>query len=264
MIEVVTSMCIRIFAGLFFLFQCSIAAAEVTKITVAIDHAPPYSYSEDVSSPRGLILDILRPIGAELGIDIKVVTCPFSRCVHMLEQGEVDVMGGLIRTPQREQNLTFVTPAYMALHSSFRFYSLRANDIQIQEYEDLYGKRIAVMRGAAHFLKFDKDPAINKVPVTSERLAVEMLLKHRVDLFIGVEETADHAMSVLRQPAEQLYKQPYHYEDSIYGHMAFSALFAQTAVAAQIIARYRAMAFAGELTQIVAPYALPAVPSYAQ
>ncbi|WP_462159372.1 hypothetical protein [Pseudoalteromonas sp. GB56] len=150
----------------------------------------------------------------------------------------------------------------MALHSSFRFYSLRATELVVREYDDLYGKRIAVMRGAAHFLRFDKDAKLMKVPVTSEQLAVEMLLKHRVDLFIGVEDTADHAMSVLQQPAEQLIKQPYHFEDSIFGHMAFSDDFAKTEMAKEITNRYRQMANQGELTELVAPYALPPVPSY--
>ncbi|MEO2281992.1 substrate-binding periplasmic protein [Pseudoalteromonas pernae] len=255
-------MCIRIFAGLFLLVQCTFAVAEVTKVTVVIDHAPPYSYTENVEQPSGLILDILQPITQELGVEIKTVSCPFSRCIHMLEQGEADVMGGLIRTPTREQQLTFLTPAYMALHSSFRFYSLRAAELTVRDYEDLYGKRIAVMRGAAHFSRFDKDAKLMKVPVTSEQVAVEMLLKHRVDLFIGVEDTADHAMSVLQQPTEQLAKQPYHFEDSIFGHIAFSDGFAKTELAKKITARYREMANEGELTELVAPYALPPVPTY--
>ncbi len=113
-------MCIRIFAGLFLLLQCSFAVAEVTKVTVAIDHAPPYSYTNDVAQPSGLILDILRPISQELGIEIKTVTCPFSRCIHMLEQGEADVMGANSHTAKRAA--THVR--HPSLHGAAFFFSL--------------------------------------------------------------------------------------------------------------------------------------------
>ncbi|WP_234399074.1 substrate-binding periplasmic protein [Pseudoalteromonas sp. T1lg75] len=248
---------------LILLLSTPMAGAQVSTITVAIDHAPPYS-DTDGPEPRGLLLDILAPIAAELGLEVRVVPCPFSRCVHMLEQNEVDIMGGLIRTKQREQGLTFVTPAYMALHSSFRFYSLRASDLDITDYEDLHGKRIAVMRGAAHFARFDKDSDIIKVPVTSEQVAVQMLLKKRVDLFIGVEETADHAMSILQQPVHQLIKQPYHFQDSIFGHMAYSRDFASSIRAKQITSLYRSMAEQGRLTELVKPYALPPIQGHSE
>ncbi|WP_233999553.1 substrate-binding periplasmic protein [Pseudoalteromonas sp. T1lg22] len=237
------------------------AAVQASTITVAIDHAPPYSSTHGAQA-KGLLLDILTPIADELGLELKVVPCPFSRCVHMLEQGEVDIMGGLIRTKQREQGLTFVTPAYMALHSSFRFYSLRDSGMEITGYEALYGKRIAVMRGAAHFARFDKDREMIKVPVTSEQVALQMLLKGRVDLFIGVEETAEHAMSILQQPMHKLVKQPYQYRDSIFGYMAYSRDFAKTSQAKQITSLYQDLAEGGQLTELVKPYALPPIARY--
>ncbi|MEM0516092.1 transporter substrate-binding domain-containing protein [Pseudoalteromonas sp. YIC-827] len=243
---------------LILLFFLPMAAVQASTITVAIDHAPPYSFTHGPEA-KGLLLDILTPIADELGLELKVVPCPFSRCVHMLEQSEVDIMGGLIRTKQREQELTFVTPAYMALHSSFRFYSLRDSGMEITGYEDLYGKRIAVMRGAAHFARFDKDLDLIKVPVTSEQVALQMLLKGRVDLFIGVEETAEHAMSILRQPVYQLVKQPYQYRDSIFGYMAYSRDFAKTPLANKITSRYQEIAEQGQLTELVKPYALPPI-----
>ncbi|MFY8275308.1 substrate-binding periplasmic protein [Pseudoalteromonas sp. SSDWG2] len=254
--------CIRFLVGFFLLIESNFLFANSGKITVAVHHSPPYTMTHDVSEPKGVIVDILRPIAQQLGVKLKPVACPFSRCMHMLEQGEVDIMGSLIRTPEREKQFTFLTPPYMALHSSFRFYSLRSNDVSVEKYEDLRGKRIATMRGAVHFKRFDNDKEITRVPVMSEQIAVEMLLKDRVDLFIGVEDTADHSMGYLKLPTERLVKQPYQFEDSIFGHMVFSQKFSQTTLASELMMHYRAMADTGRLSEIVAPYALPPVPSY--
>ena len=248
----------RVFFLLIVTLVYSLCASARTVVSVAVDHAPPYSNTES-STPKGLIIDILRPIAQELNFDINVIACPFSRCVYLLTHNEADIMGELIRTPAREQQLQFVTPAYMALHSSFSFYSLKTPSFNIERYNDLYGKRIAVMRGAAHFARFDNDEKLIKVPVTSEQIALDMLLKDRVDLFIGVEATAEHAMGVLQRPAHQLMKHPYRYQDAIYGHMAFASRFAGSTLAEKINQQYQKMLNSGELSALVKPYALPPV-----
>ncbi|MCG7563882.1 MULTISPECIES: transporter substrate-binding domain-containing protein [Pseudoalteromonas] len=238
------------------------ALADHEQILVAIDHAPPYSALDDKGNARGLILDILNYIKhhSDEDIAVKAVPCPFSRCIRMLAQGEVDVMGGLIRTPDRERQMAFVTPPYMALSSSFVFYSHQHSQIEVRRYEDLIGKRIAVMRGAAFFPRFDQDSRLDKVEVPSERTAVDLVLKGRVDLVIAVEDTADLAMNVLAQPAHQLRKMDYRHTQVIYGHMAMSRAFAQSHVGREFTEHMQRMAKNKILDKLVAPYQLPAIP----
>ncbi|WP_250644910.1 transporter substrate-binding domain-containing protein [Pseudoalteromonas piscicida] len=66
------------------------------QINVAVDHAPPYSIIKDNGEVQGLILDILETVQAQVGVNyqINTIPCPFSRCMRMIAQGEVDVMGG--------------------------------------------------------------------------------------------------------------------------------------------------------------------------
>ena len=244
------------------LFFTNVICAEPEKLYVAVDHAPPYSVISEEGEISGLMIDILTQLKpySKKGYKIEPVPCPFSRCIRMLVQGEVDVLGGLIRTSDREKLMTFVDPPYMALSSSFVFYAKQNSSITVNSYDDLKNKRIAVMRGAAYFPRFDQDRGLNKVAVPSESVAVDLLLKGRVDLFISVEDTADVAMSVLEQPASQLKKVAYRHTNTIYGYMAFSRAFTQTELSKKLIQGMFDIAQAGVLDRVLAPYHLPAIP----
>ncbi|BBN80159.1 hypothetical protein PA25_01440 [Pseudoalteromonas sp. A25] len=229
-------------------------------IQVAIDHAPPYSSVSNDGESSGLILDIISAT-AGTKYPIRPVPCPVSRCLRMLEQGEVDVMGGLLKTPQRQESMVFVEPPYMALSSSYVFYAKKGSNLSVMRFEDLYGKRIAVMRGAAYFERFDKDTKLNKVDVTSEQIALDLVLKERVDLAIGIEDTAEVAMKVLKQPISQLEKMHYRQTNVIYGYMAFSQDFAQTDAAHYIAEKMQEIARSKLLDKLIAPYSLPPIPN---
>lgn len=233
--------------------------ATITKMSLAVDHAPPYSQISADGEISGAVVDILEVIQQRLNFKLELVECPFSRCIRMLEQGEVNAMGGLILTPKRQQLMHFVTPPYMVITSSFVFYSRHESKLDIKSYDDLYDKKIAVMRGAVYFKRFNEDEKLLKVPVLTESKAIDLLVKGRVDLVVGIESTADHAMSVLNQPVNNLVKMDYRHSDVIYGFLTLSNSFANTDIAKRIDVELKKMADSGELSKIVAPYNLPAI-----
>ena len=241
------------------LISSSLYAEPVQRVIVAVDHSPPYGVVSEKGHVSGAVVDIMRELQRTIPMKLEFVACPFSRCLKMLEQNEVDVMGGLIRTSEREQKMQFMSPPYMMLSSSFGFYARADRDIVINRYQDLLGKRIAVMRGAAYFSRFDNDSSLTKVEALSEGNAFEMLLKDRVELVISVEDTADHASGYLQRPSQQIVKMPYRYKDIIYGHMAVSKQFADTSLAKEIQSQLHALVRNGRLTELVKAYNLPAV-----
>ena len=248
---------------LLFFFSGLVSANSYEKVLVAVDHAPPYGMISDDGKVSGAIVDIMREMQPSLPIKFEYVACPFSRCLKMLEQNELDVMGGLIRTEAREQKMQFLTPPYMMLSSSFVFYAKADSELKINNYQDLVGKRIAVMRGAAHFPRFDTDKTLTKIEALSEHNAFEMLLKNRVDLVIAVEETADHASVFLQRPSQEIVKMPYRYKDVIYGHIALSKQFASSSLAEKIQDRLNTLVLNGRLTELVKSYNLPPVTAVA-
>ena len=248
---------------LLFFFSGLVSANSYEKVLVAVDHAPPYGMISDDGKVSGAIVDIMREMQPSLPIKFEYVACPFSRCLKMLEQNELDVMGGLIRTEAREQKMQFLPPPYMMLSSSFVFYAKADSELKINNYQDLVGKRIAIMRGAAHFPRFDTDKTLTKIEALSEHNAFEMLLKNRVDLVIAVEETADHASVFLQRPSQEIVKMPYRYKDVIYGHIALSKQFASSSLAEKIQERLNTLVLNGRLTELVKSYNLPPVTAVA-
>lgn len=234
-------------------------ASPLPKVTVGLDHAPPYSVATKDGKFSGVVVDIMRDMQKSLPFRVDFVACPFPRCVKMLQQNEIDVKGGLIRTAEREKTMHFLTPPYMVLTSSFVFYARVSSVFTVNKYQDLRGKRIAVTRGAVHFPRFDQDKRLIKVEALSENNAFEMLLKGRVELVIGVEDTADNASVFLHRPTKQIIKMPYRFDDVIYGHLALSKQFANTELARQFQEHLNTIVESGRLSELVKVYNLPAV-----
>ncbi|SFD39760.1 polar amino acid transport system substrate-binding protein [Pseudoalteromonas denitrificans DSM 6059] len=228
-------------------------------IALGVNHAPPYSFVEENSDSSGLIIDIMQRIGSELDFELQVVSCPFPRCLKMAKEGKLDILGGLVKTEERNQYLDFIEPAYMALNSSYVFYSLKEKNLVVNEYEQLKDKRIAVMRNAAYFELFDSDAALNKIIVSSEKVAVDMLLKDRVDLVIAVEETADYSIKFLKQASHRLQKLNYRHTDNILGYAAISRKYQNIELLNKIKQKMRQFQKSGVLTQLVKPYNLPPI-----
>lgn len=237
----------------------SVAWAHHPQIVLGINHAPPYTFVDSNQQASGLVLDIMRRIESEVGFELQVVSCPFPRCLKLAKEGKVDVIGGLIKTPERSRYLDFIEPAYMELNSSFVFYALKNKNLAVNEYEQLSGKRIAVVRKAAHFERFDKDIMLNKIMVPSEKVGMDMLLKDRVDIVIGVEDTADHALRFLNQDSNKLQKLNYRHTDKILGYAAFSRKYHNLFILNRIKQKMRNFQKNGVLTELVKPYNLPPI-----
>jgi len=198
----------------------SAVAAPVLRL--GMYHNPPYYFTENVTEPRGLSLDLLRPAARQLGLQIEVVVCPFPRCLKLAQSGEVDIVAGLIRTKERETFLHFLQPAMMNFLSSFAIYSKLDQPVEVRQVSDLTGHSVAVMREAAYFPEFDNAEGINKVAVASEAVSLDMVNKGRVQFAITVEQTAAGSFQSAGLTEADLKRQPYHYEQNIRGYLAFS------------------------------------------
>lgn len=191
-------------------------------IRLGMYHNPPYYYTEGVAEPRGLSLDLLKPAIRQLGFDIQVVPCPFPRCLKMAEQGEIDVVAGLIKSPAREQYLYFIQPAMMRFRSSFVFYARADNPTRIHRLSELRNYSVAVMREALYYPEFDGAGFVKKVEMPSEASSLDMVQKGRVDFAITVERTANGSFREAGLNPDDLVKQPYHVQQVILGYLAFS------------------------------------------
>lgn len=244
---------------IFFISVLAYQARASERLIVAVDHAPPYSYTLGESRPRGLLIDIMMRISKQINVSLQLVPCPISRCLELVKSGKVDVGGAFIRTPEREAFMQYLEPAYMVLNSPFVFYTQSEKEITVNRFEDLYGKRIGLVRGAAHFPRFDNDSMLDKVELQSEKVAMDLLLKGRLDLVIAVEQTADHSLSVLNQPTHRLKKLNFRHNEPVLGFAVASKNSDNQELIQRVQIQLKALAASGELSQLVGIYDLPPI-----
>ena len=112
---------------------------------------PPFSVVDDHGRATGFAVELLRASLAAMGRDATFRTGVWSEVRGWLEQGEVEVLPLVGRTPQRERLFDFTVP-YMSLHGAI---VVRAGTEGIESLNDLRGRTVAVMRGdnAEEFLR---------------------------------------------------------------------------------------------------------------
>ena len=105
---------------------------------------PPFQMRDKDGNLVGFDIDIMTALGKEAGLDIEWVTLPFDGIVPALQVGQVDAaISGMTITPERAQTVTFSRPYF----KSGLAIAVRESTQDINSFEDLEGKRIAVQIG---------------------------------------------------------------------------------------------------------------------
>jgi len=202
-------------------------------LRLGLYHYPPFYFTEQVIEPYGLAKDLLTPVTKAFNVTLEIIPCPFARCLKMLTDGDIDVMPGLIKTPQRTEHIHFLQPAMMEFASSFAFYSHRALKTPIRQFSDLHNLTIAVMRDAAYFPQFDQ-ATLRKVAVPSESDALYLVQQQHADVAVMVEGTAAGAFAHAGLTMDDLVRQPYAVDQQILGYLGLSKASPWFAKAPQI------------------------------
>lgn len=164
------------------------AYATSGKLNVAVFLEPPYV---DIVSNQlvGENIDIIHLLAKSIGLKPVFIQCPPVRCLTMVKQGQADMILGLSKSAPREQHFIFLNPPYLLQHQPLRFFTLKADNLIIENFSDLNPLLVGTLRGAIYFPLFDENQAIKKVELTSRKQMVNMLLKGRIDTFLEREET---------------------------------------------------------------------------
>jgi polar amino acid transport system substrate-binding protein len=166
-------------------------------LRVQVHHFGPWKVIQDNQKISGIDLEFLQLIAKEMQLKIKFITAPFKRGLVMMEQGNIDVMTGLLKRPDREAYINYIDPPYKTA-SNKTFYVLKGQGSSIQTYEDLYKlNRIGVGDGGKYFKRFDADDKLNKKilvgnPSTFLEKIVDLLLIKRIDAFCQTESVMDY------------------------------------------------------------------------
>ncbi len=163
-----------------------------SEIKVALDAWPPFRMLNK-NQYSGIDIDLWDRIGQQMDAKVTFVRCPWGRCLRMMKEGIVDMMGGLAYRDERAKYMQYIFPAYYSC--STVFYKNKRNDFHIENYEDLYYYEIGFVIGSAYFFPFDQDEKITKKGVGTERQLLEMLALDRIQLIIGTDCQADYEIA---------------------------------------------------------------------
>lgn len=197
------------------------SSASVAKddLKVAVFLEPPFA---DLVQGElvGEFIDVAKLLAKSAELNISFIQCPFARCLALVKSGNADMVFGLLKLPEREQDLLFLEPPYFEQTSPLKFYTLGKHNFSINEYSDLKKLTVGTLRGSAYFEQFDNDKDINKIELTSREQMVNMLLKGRIDTFLEREESVIPLVSI--QDYQQFAIANYAYDKTVKSYIAIS------------------------------------------
>ncbi|WP_443191544.1 bifunctional diguanylate cyclase/phosphodiesterase [Pseudomonas indica] len=172
---------------------------------------PPFEFRDEQGNYQGLAADYAKLI--EQRLDIHLTPVESSSWSGVLEQarvGELDLLPGVMSTPERRAYLTFTRP-----YLDFPIVILAHRDgPQPRSMDDLYGLKIAVVANyAPHELLRHSHPDLSLVPLPSVSAALAALASHQADAMVS--DLASSAWTIRELKLEGLQvsgETPYRYQ----------------------------------------------------
>lgn len=172
---------------LFLLFLPGVGFGQNARLVMVTEQWPPFRLNDEKapSGFRGIDIDIVNKLAAELGITIEIQRHPWARALEMMRNGQADMITGAARTAEREVFMHYVPISYYAVRPVF--FTQKGKGQLIRSYQDLNGKSIGYSLNSAYFEPFNSDTKLNKVGLSTEPQLLQVLALKRLDLVIGTE-----------------------------------------------------------------------------
>ena len=152
-----------------------------------------FDYIDKNGVRRGYGYELLQALSGYTGWKFEYVKCDWSNCFDKLENGEIDIMGDISYTDEREQRMLFSDEA-MGEEKYILYADLSNMDLGMSDFKSMDGKRVGVL--------MDTEPEImlteweNKNSIHTEHVNVnnnddveKKLANHEIDAFVSLEES---------------------------------------------------------------------------
>ncbi|WP_457788108.1 bifunctional diguanylate cyclase/phosphodiesterase [Pseudomonas sp. PL-6] len=172
---------------------------------------PPFEFRDDQGQYQGLAADYVRLIESRLGVRLQPVEpSSWSEVLAQARAGEIDLLPGIMSTPERQTYLAFTRP-----YLDFPIVILARNGgPQPRHMDDLYGLKVAVVANyAPHELLRQRHPDLNLQPLPSVAAALQALATGQADALVG--DLASSVWSLRQLKLDGLFisgETPYRYQ----------------------------------------------------
>ena len=182
------------------------------QIRLGIDASwPPFEFRDDAGRYSGLSADYVQLIAKRLKLRmVPIEPQSWSEVLASAKRGELDLLPGVMSTPERQNDLIFTRP-----YLDFPIVILAHRDgPQPSNMKGLYGLKIAVVKDyAPHELLRSRHPDLNLLPLPSVYAALQALAAGQADVMIGDLASSVWSMRQLKLEGLQISGEtPYRYQ----------------------------------------------------
>ena len=193
-------LCAGIFAvlGMWILFSVHCWAAETQyderQQTIRVgSFEDTFDYVDEYGVRRGFGYELMQALAGYTGWKFEYVKCDWSNCFDKLENGEIDIMGDISYTDEREQKMLYSAEP-MGEEKYILYADLSDTDVVTSDFRSMDGKRVGVLLGTepeVMLTEWEKKNGIHTehVNVYNNDDVEKKLADHEIDYFVSLEES---------------------------------------------------------------------------
>ena len=171
------------------------AAAETAPVKVVRvgSFEDTFNYCNEKGARKGYGYELLETLSGYTGWQFEYVTCDWSDCFEKLENGEIDIMGGISYTEDRAEEMLF-SDEPMGEEKYYLYADLSRADISASDFKILDGKKIGVVMGTepeVMLTEWEEKYGIKTqhVNISNNEDVKQKLVNHEIDCFVSLEES---------------------------------------------------------------------------
>ena len=171
------------------------AAAETAPVKVVRvgSFEDTFNYVNEKGARKGYGYELLQTLSGYTGWQFEYVTCDWSDCFEKLENGEIDIMGGISYTEDRAEEMLF-SDEPMGEEKYYLYADLSRADISASDFKILDGKKIGVVMGTepeVMLTEWEEKYGIKTqhVNISNNEDVKQKLANHEIDCFVSLEES---------------------------------------------------------------------------
>ena len=181
------------------------AAAETAPVKVVRvgSFEDTFNYCNEKGARKGYGYELLQTLSGYTGWQFEYVTCDWSDCFEKLENGEIDIMGGISYTEDRAEEMLF-SDEPMGEEKYYLYADLSRTDLSTSDYKTLNGKKVGVVMGTepeVMLTEWEEKYGIKTqhVNISNSEDVKQKLVNHEIDCFVSLEESywADLGISTI-------------------------------------------------------------------
>ena len=171
------------------------AAAEAApaKVVRVGSFEDTFNYVNEKGARKGYGYELLQTLSGYTGWQFEYVTCDWSDCFEKLENGEIDIMGGISYTEDRAEEMLF-SDEPMGEEKYYLYADLSRTDTSASDFKTLDGKKIGVVMGTepeVMLTEWEEKYGIKTqhVNISNNEDVKQKLANHEIDCFVSLEES---------------------------------------------------------------------------